>query len=168
MTSAIQPKFLLAFAAIERLRSRILKGVKAPALISPAFNELIDSELGDQIIELISNALGNMDNSAKAIVRKKLKDLNRPPISASLDALCEHYGIKASTKRMAHLRSRLMHAGDLAEFDFSDAIGLYWELSHVLDVCLLKALGFRGLYHHIRTNWKERSIDAPLDDERNP
>ena len=58
-----------------------------------------------------------------------------------------------------------MHAGDLAEFNFADALELYWELSHVLDVCLLKALGFDGYYHHVRTKWQERSIDAPLDDE---
>jgi hypothetical protein len=165
MTSAIQPKFLLAFAAIERLRSRILKGIKAPALISPEFNELIDLELGDQIINLISNALGTLDDSTTVIVRKKLKDLNRPPISASLDALCEHFGIKASTKKMSHLRSRLIHAGDSEGFEFQDALQLYWELSQVLDVCILKGLGFRGSYHHVRTNWKERSIDAPLDDE---
>ncbi len=155
----IQPKFVLAFIAIERLRSRLLKGAEGPkALLSSDFGEKIDGALGAQLVAAIDAAVGPLEEDTKSVLVKKLKSLNQPTIAASLDALCEHFGIAAATKKIFQLRNRLTHAGDLGDFDFPEALDLYIELSHILDICILKALGYVGIYHHHGTGWQERRV----------
>lgn len=99
-----------------------------------------------------------LDEETKSVLPKKLKELNRPTIAASIDALCRHYQIAAPAPEMSRLRNRLTHAGDLGDFDFSGAFDLYVELSHILDICILKALGYSGVYRHFATGWEHRSL----------
>ena len=44
-------------------------------------------------------------------------------------------------------------AGGYGDFDFPDAITLYFKLSHLIDVCVLKLLGYDGYYQHKDTDW---------------
>jgi hypothetical protein len=137
----IQPKFILAFIAIERLSTRLLKGKGvAKVFLSPNFPDKIDGPLGTQLVGAIDSAVGPLDEETRTVLPKKLKELNRPTIAACVDALCKEFDIVASTTQMTRLRNRLTHAGDLGEFDFREALDLYVELSHILDVCILKAL----------------------------
>jgi hypothetical protein len=162
-SASLQPKFLLMFAAIERLRSRMSKGQPTGHLIADNFIQAIDGSLGDDLMNRIMADFPDMSSENQSVLRKNLKTLDRPPIAASLDLLCQNFGVIASTKKMAHLRSRLMHAGTLGEFSFQPALSLYKELSHVLDVCLLKALGYSGSYTHWANEWEERPVTETLD-----
>lgn len=160
----VQPKFVLAFIAIERLLTRLLRGqAAAKVFLSPDFPDKIDGELGAKLVAAIDSAVGPLDQETRSVLPKKLKDLNRPTIAASIDALCRHFRIAAPANQMSRLRNRLTHAGDLGDFDFPGALELYVELSHILDICLLKALGYSGAYRHWATGWEDRTLSESLE-----
>jgi hypothetical protein len=93
-----------------------------------------------------STAQAQGERRDKSVLRKKLKERNRPTIAASIDA-----------PEMTRLRNRLTHAGDLGDSD-NGALELYVELSHILDICILKALGHSGVYRQLATGWKHKSL----------
>ena len=81
-----------------------------------------------------STAQAQGERGDNSVLRKKRKELNRPTIA-----------------------NRLTHAGDLGGSD-NGALELYVELSHILDICILKALGHSGVYRQLATGWKHKSL----------
>jgi hypothetical protein len=159
LSTPIQPKYLLLFAAVERLRSRILKGQAAKPVISADFEGRIDKGLGDALISAIEKETEKpVSQETGKILRNKLKELNRPTIDSALEALFGHFSIQAPTRLLSQLRSRLSHTGDMGDFKFEEAVELFVKLSHIVDVCLLKALGYAGQYRHQATNGEVRSV----------
>jgi hypothetical protein len=60
---------------------------------------------------------------------------------------------------MIELRNKLVHTGSYGDFEFPEAIKLWRTLSHIIDVCVLKLLGYDGNYHHLDTNWMPKRIE---------
>jgi hypothetical protein len=69
-------------------------------------------------------------------------------------------------KDMGILRNKLTHSASYGNFDFSKVIDLQYKLSHVVDVCVLKILGYDGYYCHKNTAW--RNVRLPLVPSANP
>ncbi len=151
--------YVSAYIAIERLRAKFLERQSLPSMIRTDWGQLLESGLFDDIIKTIETRAGALSDPQRRLLYRVLRNANNPPAAVELEALCKQIGVTGFEKEMSDLRNRLVHSGTYGDFDFPDAVKLWRTLSHIIDVCVLKLLGYDGNYHHLDTNWAPRRIE---------
>jgi hypothetical protein len=161
--STIDMKFVAAFIAIERLRTKFLDRAALPASIVSDWNERIDAGLGSRILSVVKETCGALNEQQMRLIISRIRSANTPPAALELEALCRQLKVVGFDKEMTELRNKLVHTGGYGDFQFPDAIELYRKLSHIVDVCILRLLEFDGFYNHWATDWKPKSLKAHTD-----
>jgi hypothetical protein len=103
---------------------------------------------------------GALSDEQKRALISKLRSANTPSAPVLLDELCLGLGVNGLERYMGVLRNRLTHSASYGNFDFSKVIDLQYKLSHVVDVCVLKILGYDGYYCQKNAAW--RNVRLPL------
>jgi hypothetical protein len=152
-------KYLAVFIAIERLRTKFLNRAAVPVAIATDWNERISQGLGDKILNVIETTLGTLNEQQRRLIISRVRSANSPPVALELEALCGQLNVVGFDKEMGELRSKLVHTGGYGDFEFPEAVTLYRKLSHIVDVCVLRLLGFDGFYHHWATDWKPTPLN---------
>lgn len=148
-------QFLACYVALETLRSKLLRSKSKPTI--PDWHNHLKTGLEDEICALIEKRTGIPSASYKGELGGLLKRLGAPSLSKQLDTLCDQFGVRRVSREMARLRNALFHAGELG--DFKAGLEQTQQLSHLFDVMILRILGFKGVYHHIDTKWKQVVLD---------
>jgi hypothetical protein len=156
--TTVDMMYLSAYIAIERLRVNFLDRNSLPTMIGKDWSHLLETGLMDDIIAAIENRAGGLSDSQKQLLLRVLRNANHPPAAVELEALCQQIGVKGYEKEMSELRNKLVHTGAYGDFQFPDAIKLWRRLSHIIDVCVLKLLGYGGRYHHLDTDWRPTAL----------
>ena len=152
-------RFITLYIAIERLRIEFLPK-SAINYIHADWQQLLDGELAIEIVRVIESRTGALSAEQKRALISKLRSANTPSAPVLLDELCLGLGVNGLEREMGVLRNRLTHSASYGNFDFSKVIDLQYKLSHVVDVCVLKILGYDGYYCHKNTAW--RNVRLPL------
>lgn len=154
----VEMKLIAAYMAVEHLRVRFLDRTALPTMICKSWLELLDTGLEDKIMSAITDTVGSLNDSQRNTLSNGLRYANYPPATIELEALCKQLKVTGFEKTMTALRNKLVHTGAYGKFKFPHAIKLYFGLSHVIDVCVLRLLGFDGYYQHKDTDWKPVSL----------
>jgi hypothetical protein len=152
--STVDMMYLSAYIAIERLRVAFLERGNLPTMVHDDWLNLLDAGLTDEVIACVEARTGGLTSVQRNLLARNLRQANNPPATVELEALCKQLGVQGYEKDMGLLRDKLVHTGGYGDFDFPDAIMLYFKLSHLIDVCVLKLLGYDGYYQHKATDWK--------------
>jgi len=152
--STVDMMYLSAYIAIEQLRIAFLERGNLPTMIQDDWLDLLDEGLTDEIIACVEARTCGLTSAQRNLLARNLRLANNPPATLELEALCKQLGVQGYEKEIGLLRNKLVHTGRYGDFDFPDAITLYFKLSHLIDVCVLKLLGYDGYYQHKVTNWK--------------
>jgi hypothetical protein len=159
-------RFITLYIGIERLRIDFLPKSSVNH-IHADWQQLLDGQLGREILEVIEARTGSLSDDKKRILISKLRSADTPPAAVLLDELCRGLGVNGLEKDMGILRNKLTHSASYGGFDFSKVVDLQYKLSHVVDVCVLKILGYDGYYCHKNTGWRNvrlplASVDEPI------
>jgi hypothetical protein len=152
-------RFITLYIAIERLRIEFLPKSTVNHVHS-GWQQLLDGELAMEILAVIERRTGTLSDEQKRALISRLRSANTPSAPFLLDELCLGLGVNGLEKDMGTLRNKLTHSASYGNFDFSKVIDLQYKLSHVVDVCVLKILGYDGYYCHKNTAW--RNVQLPL------
>jgi hypothetical protein len=155
---SIELRYMSAFLAIEKLRSKFLNRADVPVTIAADWKERIAGGLGGRLIGVVEESVGPLTDQQRQILISKMGSANAAPIPVELDALCRQLGVRGFEKDMSELRNRLVHTGDYGDFKSPESVRLLKNLSHIVDVCVLKLLKFDGFYHHWATGWKLTNV----------
>lgn len=136
-------RFITLNIAIERLRIEFLPK-STMNYIHADLRQLLDGELASEILTADETKTGVLSDEQKRAPVSKLRSANTPSALFLLDELCLGLGVNGLEKDMGILRNRLTHSASYGNFDFSKVIDLQYKLSHVLDVCILKILGYEA------------------------
>jgi hypothetical protein len=152
----IEMKYLAAFIAIEHLRSKFLR--KQSPFISVDWHKQLNKTLGIELLEVVEKHLQTpLRNEQKSGLINALRSANSASISQQLESLCNQLGVTGFRKDMATLRNSIVHTGQYS-FQELNSIDLYYKLSRILDLCVLKLLEFDGFYHHHETRWRATPV----------
>jgi hypothetical protein len=152
-------RFITLYIAIERLRIDFLPR-STVNYIHADWQHLLNGELAMEILAVIESRTGTLSDEQKRALISKLRSANTPSAPVLLDELCRGLGINGLERDIGILRNRLTHSASYGNFDFSKVVDLQYKLSHVVDVCVLKILGYDGYYCHKNTAW--RNVRLPL------
>lgn len=158
--TTVDTMYVSAYIAIERLRATFLKRDSLPTMIRADWSQLLESGVFNDIVKIIENRAGVLSDSQRKLLFRVLRNANNPPAAVELEALCKQIGVTGFEKEMSDLRNKLVHTGTYGDFEFPDAIKLWRTLSHIIDVCVLKLLGYDGKYQHLDTNWVPTRIET--------
>ena len=150
--------FMTLFIAMERLKSEFAPKKKQD-FIHLNWQKLLDGKLATTILDAVRDEVGPLSPGQEKAIIGKLRGANAPSTGVQIDEFCRSLGVKGLEKDMTELRNKLTHTAAYGDFDLSKVLSLHVELSHVVDVCVLKILGFRGYYCHRATNWSNVSLD---------
>lgn len=148
-------QFLACFVALETLRSKLLRIKSSPTI--PDWPKHLRNGLEDDICALVEKRTGVPSTLYKNELSGLLKRIGAPSLAKQLNALCDQFGVRRVSRDMSRLRNALFHAGELG--DFKAGLEQTQQLSHLFDVMILRILGFKGVYHHIDTKWKQVVLD---------
>jgi hypothetical protein len=146
-------QYMCLYIAIERLRIDFLSK-KANEFIHADWQALLDGELGLEILRVVEERIGTLAPEQKRALISKLRGANSPPAAVLLEELCTELRVIGLEKDMGVLRNKLTHTASYGNFDFPKVLDLHVKLSHVVDVCVLKILGYDGYYCHRATAWR--------------
>jgi hypothetical protein len=157
--------FMTLFIAMERLKNEF-GPKKKPALIHPDWQKMLNGKLSETILSAVCEEVGRLAPEQEKAIIGKLRGANTPSAGVQLEEFCRSLGVKGLEKDMAELRNKLTHTASYGDFDFSKVLELHVKLSHVVDVCVLKILGYNGYYCHRATNWRNiRLGEDPTSEE---
>ena len=161
--------FMTLFIAMERLKNEFLPK-KKPDLIHLDWQIMLNGKLADTILDAVRDEVGQLSPEQERVIIGKLRGANVPPAGVQLDELCKSLGVTGLERDMAELRNRLTHTASYGGFSFPRVLELHVKLSHVVDVCVLKILGYDGYYCHRATNWRNVRLgeEARLEDSPIP
>ncbi len=145
--------FMALFIAMERLKNEFLPK-KKPNFIHLDWQAMLNGKLKDTVLGAIRDEVGPLSSEQENLIVSKLRGANAPPAGVLLDELCKSLGVTGLERDMAELRNKLTHTASYGNFDFPRVLELHVKLSHVVDVCVLKILGYEGYYCHRATNWR--------------
>jgi hypothetical protein len=145
--------FMILFIAMERLKNDFLPK-KKPDFIHPDWQTMLNGKLAATILDAVRDEVGQLTPEQEKAVINKLRGANTPPAGVLLEELCKSLGVTGLERDMAELRNKLTHTASYGNFSFPRVLELHVKLSHVVDVCVLKILGYGGYYCHRATNWR--------------
>lgn len=158
-------QYMCLYIAIERLRIDFLSK-KANEFMHADWQALLDDELGLGILRVVEERIGTLVAEQKRALMSKLRGANAPPAAILLEELCSELGVVGLEKEMGVLRNKLTHTAFYGDFDFPKVLDLHVKLSHVVDVCVLKILGYDGYYCNRATAWRNVLLgQQPSSDE---
>lgn len=150
-------RFMSLYIGIERLRVDFLPSSKRN-YIHADWQKLLNGDLAREILVAIEAKTGSLSPEQKKNLISQLRSANNPSAGLLLEELCEGLGVTGLEKDMGILRNRLAHTASYGNFEFSKVRNLEKKLSHVVDVCVLKILGYDGYYCHENTGWKNTKL----------
>ncbi|MDE1161991.1 MAG: hypothetical protein PW792_08600 [Acidobacteriaceae bacterium] len=150
--------FMTLFIAMERLKSEFAPKKKQDFLHLD-WQRMLDGELAKTVLSAIQDEVGPLSPEQEKAIIGKLRGANTPSTGVQIDEFCRSLGVKGLEKDMTELRNKLTHTAAYGNFDLPKVLSLHVELSHVVDVCVLKILGYRGYYCHRATDWRNVSLD---------
>ena len=150
----IDLKFISLYIGIERLRIDFAPK-SIVSYIHARWQTMLDGQLQKDVITAIEAATGPLSAEQRKAVVSKLRQADTPPATFPLEQLCLQLGVSGLDKEMSVLRNKLTHTASYGGFDFSKVSDLQFRLSHVVDLCVLKILGYEGYYCHKVTAWKD-------------
>jgi hypothetical protein len=157
--------FMTLFIAMERLKNEFAPKNK-PELIHLDWQKMLNGKLAENILRAVRDEVGQLTLEQEKAIIGKLRGANTPAAGVLLDEFCQSLGVTGLEKDMAELRNKLTHTASYGDFDLSKVLELHVKLSHVVDVCVLKLLGYDGYYCHRATNWRNiRLGEDPTSDE---
>lgn len=161
--------FMTLFIAMERIKNEFLPKKKAD-LIHLDWQIMLNGKLAGKILDAVRDEVGQLSPEQEKIIIGKLRGANAPPAGVQLDELCKSLGVKGLERDMAELRNKLTHTASYGDFSFPRVLELHVKLSHVVDMCVLKILGYDGYYCHRATNWRNVRLgeEATLNDSATP
>ncbi len=145
--------FMTLFIAMERLKNEFLQK-KKPDIIHLNWQMMLNGKLADKILDAVREEVVQLSPEQERVIIGKLRGANTPPSGVQLDELCKSLGVTGLERDMAELRNKLTHTASYGDFNFPRVLELHVKLSHVVDVCVLKILGYDGYYCHRATNWR--------------
>jgi hypothetical protein len=145
--------FICLFIGIEKLRGQVLPK-SSTSYLCDDWQELLDNALALDILAVVEKRLGSLSQDQAKLLISKIRSVNSPPTIVLLEELCASLGVLGLDKDIGLLRNKLFHAGSYGNFEFSKVVELRKNLSHVVDVCVLKVLGYDGYYRHEATAWR--------------
>jgi hypothetical protein len=117
------------------------------------------------ILRAVSKEVGQLTLEQEKAIVGKLRGANTPAAGVLLDEFCQSLGVTGLEKDMAELRNKLTYTDSYGDFDLSTVLELHVKLPHVVDVCVLKLLGYNCYYSHRATNWRNiRLGEDPTSD----
>ena len=149
--------FMTLFIAMERLKNEFLPK-KKPDVIHLDWQIMLNGKLAGKILDAVRDEVGQLSPEQEKVIIGKLRGANAPPAGVQLDELCKSLGVTGLERDMAELRNKLTHTASYGDFSFPRVIELHVKLSHVVDVCVLKILGYDGYYCHRATNWRNARL----------
>ena len=150
--------FMALFIAMERLKSEFAPKKKQD-FIHLNWQKMLDGNLATTVLSAVREEVGPLLPEQEKAIIGKLRGANTPSTGVQIDDFCRSLGVKGLEKDMTELRNKLTHTAAYGDFDFSKVLSLQVELSHVVDVCVLKILDYKGYYCHRATNWRNVSLD---------
>jgi hypothetical protein len=150
----IDLRFISLYIGIERLRIDFAPK-STVSYIQADWQKLLDGQLQKDVLKIIEAETGQLSAEQQKTIISKLRQANTPPATFPLEQLCQQLGVSGLDKEMSVLRNKLTHTASYGGFDFSKVSDLQFRLSHVVDLCVLKILGYDGYYCHKVTAWKD-------------
>lgn len=173
-TAFDEGRFLTSMTALEAIVEHLIPKTLTTIVPKPEF-----SVVRDQLLDVVESS--SLAETAREILKGRIKGLNGRSLSQKIEALRDYYGLSAkmfdnaSIAAMIKLRNDIVHTGTAASGDFWPNIVFVRELvSHIM----FHEVGYTGPYESYRDGYKmvhaamtvgeDSAAGGPVDEGADP